>query len=195
MKLREYVEGGRRSGRGLYRVLREAYERVGKGEIRLVDPSPPKTFSGYLSRPAYNLWLYTALALAAATLAVIPLSESHPRVLPARYVLGSIYVLFLPGYSLVEALYPEEGSLSPLERLALSIGLSLAVVPLIGLALNYTPWGIRLKPYVAASSALIVTLLLVAAYRKYQLVKAKNRLGSLEALGGEGGPKGAGGAA
>lgn len=41
-------------------------------------------------------------------------------------------LLFMPGYALVESLYPRGGDeLSPLERLALSIGLSLAVVPLI----------------------------------------------------------------
>lgn len=176
MRLRDYVDSRARSGGSLYRVLREAYERVERGDLRLVDPRPPKTFPGYLARLAYNLWLYTALALTLATLAVIPLSESHPGILPVRYVLGSIYVLFLPGYSLIEALYPGERELSPLERLALSIGLSLAVVPLIGLVLNYTPWGIRLKPYVAASSILIVGLLLAAAYRKYQLLKARQKL-------------------
>lgn len=183
MKLREYVESRTHPRGSLYRVLREVYERVERGELKLIDPSPPKTFAGYLSRPAYNLWLYTALALTVVTLSVIPLSESHPGILPLRYVLGSIYVLFLPGYSLIEALYPGEKELSPLERLALSIGLSLAIVPLIGLVLNYTPWGIRLKPYVAASSMLIVGLLLTAAYRKYQLLKAKLRLAAENAEG------------
>jgi uncharacterized membrane protein len=38
---------------------------------------------------------------------------------------------------LIEALYPRKEDLESLERLTLSIGLSLAVVPLIGLFLNY----------------------------------------------------------
>jgi uncharacterized membrane protein len=82
-------------------------------------------------------------------------------------VLGSILVLFLPGYVLVEALYPRQEELGQLERLALSIGLSLAVVPLIGLTLNYTPWGIRLKPVTITLTAYTLALLAVAAYRRY----------------------------
>ncbi|MEM2179169.1 MAG: DUF1616 domain-containing protein, partial [Candidatus Methanomethylicaceae archaeon] len=85
--------------------------------------------------------------------------------------LGSLFVLFLPGYSLIEALYPREEELSPLERLALSIGLSLAIVPLVGLILNYTPWGIRLDPIITALSFLTLGLLLISSYRKYYLKK------------------------
>jgi len=68
----------------------------------------------------------------------------------------------------VEALYPRGDELTPLERLALSIGLSLAVVPLVGLVLNYTPWGIRLVPVTAALAAVIVPLLAYSAWRKAQ---------------------------
>ena len=40
-------------------------------------------------------------------------------------------MLFLPGYALIEALYPKR-ELDELTRFALSIGLSLALVPLTG---------------------------------------------------------------
>ncbi len=39
-----------------------------------------------------------------------------------------------------------------IERVALSFGLSIAIVPLIGLALNFTPWGIRLVPIMIATT-------------------------------------------
>ncbi|MCC6010753.1 MAG: DUF1616 domain-containing protein, partial [Fervidicoccaceae archaeon] len=86
---------------------------------------------------------------------------------------GSLFVLFLPGYALVEALYPDERELAPLERLALSIGLSLAVVPLIGLLLNYTPWGIRLEPVMASLAVFTLIMLMVASYRKQRLALLK----------------------
>src|SRR5712692_10898639 len=63
---------------------------------------------------------------------------------PVRVVLGLPLVLFFPGYVLIAALYPRRNDLDGIERVALSLGLSLAVVPLIGLVLKYTPWGIRL---------------------------------------------------
>jgi len=56
-----------------------------------------------------------------------------------RIILGLPMVLFFPGYTLISALFPRKDSLSGVERLALSFGLSIAVVPLIGLILNYMP--------------------------------------------------------
>lgn len=44
------------------------------------------------------------------------------------------------------ALFPERNRMEGVERIALSFGLSIAIVPLLGLVLNYTPWGIRLVP-------------------------------------------------
>src|SRR5659263_694396 len=63
-----------------------------------------------------------------------------------RNILGLPLVLFLPGYALIAALFPAKSDLDGIERTALSFGLSIAVVPLMGLGLNYTPWGIRLLP-------------------------------------------------
>ncbi|MEM2628158.1 MAG: DUF1616 domain-containing protein, partial [Ignisphaera sp.] len=84
-----------------------------------------------------------------------------------------IAVLFLPGYVTVEALYPREEDLTPLERLALSIGLSLAIVPLIGLVLNYTPWGIRLTPISMALTLYTTVIAMIASYRKYLELQKK----------------------
>jgi uncharacterized membrane protein len=53
----------------------------------------------------------------------------------------------------------------------LSIGLSLALVPLIGLVLNFTPWGIRFAPIVASLGTFTTVALLAAAMRKYLQVR------------------------
>ncbi|MCC6050331.1 MAG: DUF1616 domain-containing protein, partial [Thermofilum sp.] len=58
-----------------------------------------------------------------------------------------------------------------LERLALSIGLSLALVPLVGLLLNYTPFGIRLYPVLASLSLLTLCLTFIGAWRKLAYAK------------------------
>lgn len=63
-----------------------------------------------------------------------------------RNILVLPLVLFLPGYALIAALFPAKSNLDGIERTALSFGLSIAIVPLMGLGLNYTPWGIRLLP-------------------------------------------------
>jgi uncharacterized membrane protein len=86
-----------------------------------------------------------------------------------RQVLGLVFVLFLPGYAATAALFPENDQIDGIERVALSFGLSIAIVPLIGLALNFTPWGIRLNPILASVSGFIVLASLVGWYRRMRL--------------------------
>lgn len=114
---------------------------------------------------------------------------------PLRVVLGLPFVLFVPGYAFIAALFPEAGdsptttdetpdekepvpdgadggSIDGIERVALSFGLSIAIVPLIGLVLNFTPWGIRLVPIVVALNGFIVVSTVVAARRRWALPPA-----------------------
>ncbi len=88
---------------------------------------------------------------------------------PLRVAFAIPFVIFIPGYSLVAALYPRKDSLDVIERLALSFGTSIAVVPLIGLILNYTPWGIRLTPILLSVTAFIVAACVTAWYRRGRL--------------------------
>jgi len=84
----------------------------------------------------------------------------------ARKGLGLAFVLFFPGYVFITAIFPERKELDNLERLALSFGLSIAIVPLIGLGLNYTPWGIRLIPILVSLTIFNVAFALIAIYRR-----------------------------
>ena len=86
-----------------------------------------------------------------------------------REILGLPLVLFLPGYSLLAALFPAKSDLDGIERIALSFGLSIAVVPLIGLGLNYTPWGIRLLPILICLSVFTFIMCGLAYLRRAKL--------------------------
>lgn len=101
------------------------------------------------------------LGIAVLTIYIPYLNES-----PLRIVFALPVVLFIPGYALIAALFPGNEEIDTLERVALSFGLSIAVVPLIGLALNYTPWGIRLDPIVISLAIFTVLMILVAHYRR-----------------------------
>jgi uncharacterized membrane protein len=72
----------------------------------------------------------------------LPISCAHAGLSETvfRNILGLPLVLFLPGYALIAALFPAKSDLDVLKEQPLSFGLSIAVVPLIGLGLNYTPW-------------------------------------------------------
>jgi uncharacterized membrane protein len=104
---------------------------------------------------------------------------------PVRIIAGLVFVLFIPGYAFIAALFPEAGSgpstdgetvsnpqadgIDGIERTALSFGLSIALVPLVGLVLNFTPWGIRLLPILVSLSGLTLVLTAVAAVRRWAL--------------------------
>lgn len=83
-----------------------------------------------------------------------------------RTILGVLLVLFIPGYSLIAALFPKKKDLDGIERAALSFGLSIAVTPLIGLALNYTPWGIRLDPILVSLTIFTLAMATIAFLRR-----------------------------
>ncbi|MFC2040837.1 DUF1616 domain-containing protein [Chloroflexota bacterium] len=86
-----------------------------------------------------------------------------------RIIIGLPFLLFFPGYTLIAALFPRRDDLGSVERVALSFGLSIAVVPLVGLILNYTPWGIRLYPVLISVATFILTTSILAWYRRRRL--------------------------
>lgn len=166
---------------------------------------------------------------------------------PLRVAFGLVFVLFLPGYAFIAALFPEAGTeraagadatgtadgtndgdatgavgttaddtdaagttadskprpvpgteaaadeatagtdrltdgavelsdrsgIDGIERVALSFGLSIAIVPLIGLVLNFTPWGIRLIPVVTAVAGFTLICVAVAANRRWELPESE----------------------
>ncbi len=89
-----------------------------------------------------------------------------------RIVLGLPLVLFFPGYTLIAALFPRTNELSSIERVALSFGLSITVVPLIGLVLNSTPWGIKLYPVLISLIIFILATSAIAWRRRRKLAEA-----------------------
>ena len=141
----------------------------GRLKLRETDEGVPRGVVGILSSSKSH-WFWAIQVLAAATITAIYVIPGglYPFIY-ARYLLGSIFVLFLPGYSFIKALFPMK-EIGNTERVALSIGSSLALVPLVGLLLNYTPWGIRLTPI--ALSLLVLTLVfsIVAISRQYTKV-------------------------
>ncbi|MCW3130997.1 MAG: DUF1616 domain-containing protein [Methanophagales archaeon] len=111
-----------------------------------------------------------------STLLCIPFVLIPPlnEISPIRIILGLPLVLFLPGYSLIAALFPGKDDLDAIERIALSFGLSIAITPLLGLALNYTPFGIRLSPVLIVLSVFTVSLT-IGAYVRRCMIPGEDR--------------------
>jgi hypothetical protein len=131
--------------------------------IVISEKNPYVSFASYAFSPV-SLWFWGAAS--AALLSVVFVFFSSGLGLYLRYAFGGLLILFLPGFSLIELLYYDK-ELDELTRFALAIGLSLAMVPLVGLVLNYTPLGIRLLPVAFSLSGLTLASLILALKRRH----------------------------
>jgi uncharacterized membrane protein len=89
-----------------------------------------------------------------------------------RAVTGFLFVLFLPGFSLVYALFPHK-ELDTIETLGLSFGLSICVIVLGGVILDKL-WEISLIPVVYSLSLFSIACLLFGAARR-AIIRKKSR--------------------
>ena len=135
----------------------------------------PATLKAYvLLRQAAWYWAVIALAVATTT-TVLTIPNDVYLTVYIRSALGIVFTLFLPGFTLTKVLFPsrvpiktDSKNLDDVERFALSLGMSLVLVIIVGLALNYTPWGIGLIPIVLSLLALTTIFATAAVFREYK---------------------------
>lgn len=122
--------------------------------------------------------IFTFLATGATVFPVINRS-------PLRFVLGLVYVFFVPGYVLVATLFPRtlkpvstdyEDFLGPvdrnftgLERVALSVGLSISVVALLALIIDASPLSLSLTPLLSILGGFTIIGTAIATRRRLRL--------------------------
>jgi len=114
-----------------------------------------------VSKQTQWYWIIIVIEIGLGVLLILP--EIAP-LLWIRYVLGALFVLYIPGYAIVRTLYANK-TLGFIERNVLSVGLSLAVVPIIGFILDFTPWLIGLP---AIFSTLIIVTTAVSTFALYR---------------------------
>jgi len=88
-----------------------------------------------------------------------------------RIVLGLPFIFFIPGYVTLCCLFPAKkiaGGLDNVERIAFSFGLSMAIIPIIGIFLYYSPFGLRIEPILLSLFFIIITIAILALIRWYQ---------------------------
>lgn len=117
------------------------------------------------------------ILLGAAVLAALIAVEEY-LALPAavartlgvvRLVLGLAFVLYAPGYCLTAALFPRADDLDGIERNGLSLGLSVAWVPVLALQLDRLPWGLQLWPIFLGELATVLLFGAAAVWRRERL--------------------------
>jgi hypothetical protein len=147
--------------------------------INLWELMFPETFREYLfSSRALWYWVVVATTLFGYFfILMIPYGALYRGFGTA--VLGILYTVLIPGFSVLKTLFPidvplktSSVTLDSIERLALSIGLSLAVTPLVGIALYYSI-GLNL---VTISVVLLMLSMFLSTYGVLREFQARREL-------------------
>lgn len=139
-------------------------------------------------RPPIDVVVGVLIMVVAVSTSVLP----GVRVPALQAVFGVLFVLFVPGYLFISAVFPRAKSrsttggdssatpttrgiidtreISQLERLMLSCGMSVGLTPVVGL-LVYLVWDFRLVPILVGLGTFSVCLALVASYRRSALAE------------------------
>lgn len=129
--------------------------------------TPSKLMSYLLSYHSFWYWLLLGLTIV-TTIIVFTIKENTLPLIYLRYISGLLFTLFLPGYSLIKLLFQEK-ILDITETTALSIGMSLAILPTTGLILNYTPWGITTISITLSLLTLTIIFATAAILREHKI--------------------------
>lgn len=113
----------------------------------------------------FHFAAYRDLLLVTSVAALVPVFVQLPLPL-LRLPLGLVLVLFAPGYVLQAVLFARPADLDPPARIGASVGLSVALLPLMAIVLDHLPWGITLGPIVGVLATWTVLMALIAAVRR-----------------------------
>ncbi|MDQ3853331.1 MAG: DUF1616 domain-containing protein, partial [Thermoproteota archaeon] len=111
-----------------------------------------------------SLWLTIA-----ATCLIIALVFLLPNIEPWSYmrmITGAVFVLFIPGNALVQLLFAHR-NMEQTEQMVLSVGLSIALICIIGLMLKYILSALTVESAVISIGMLSITISAVANYRHF----------------------------
>jgi len=123
-----------------------------------------------LKRPLVDIIISILLSVALISIAMGKIDSS------IRLILGLPFLLFIPGYLLNFALFPlrkDKKDINNFERFAISIALSLAIVPIIGLVLNLTEEGLKLDNILISILLFNIVIGLMALVRWYRTPHTK----------------------
>jgi len=98
----------------------------------------------------------------------------YPVFMPLRWVISLIFSLVLPGYCLLEALFPPN-EIDLVVKACLSVILSFCLLALVGLALNYLFGDISLLNLLFFISFEIISLATLGGLRHSRILKSTKK--------------------
>lgn len=136
---------------------------------------PPRftSFGGFLTNPYWNTSMFVVIVVSVSEILLYFLVKGFPWSL-LKIIPGVLLVFYLPGHSLLRVLLNNELE-EPLERVVLEIAVSIVMVLLVGLAINFLGLGLFSAPAVASTVVLNVLLAIWASYEDFSAAWLKGQ--------------------
>ena len=112
---------------------------------------------------------YADLLILNSVTILLIISNVFLHLTAVRVILALPVILFIPGYAALAALFPLRGQIDGIERVAVSSILSVIIVTLGSLVLNFTPWGISQYSVLTVLTAVTFSTSSVAWLRRSRL--------------------------
>ena len=141
-----------------------------EGVIEFSEPKGHGSILEFIGSPKSAWFLWSLVIVETTLLLVLTLPTTNSVLEPIlflRYLFGSVLVLFLPGYAMIQALYPYGSPFGDLAKFALSFGVSLALGVVVGLGLGLSPLGLDARSVSVSLALCTLTFLLIGFKRKY----------------------------
>jgi uncharacterized membrane protein len=127
-------------------------------------------------RSRHAVWFWAVVAIVTVTMISISIPDGHYPANYVRVVLTLSFILGLPGFVLLKLLFPLERNIKPLlqtssllNRLFLSVVLSMIISPSVGLILHFSPWGLELVPLLLSLACLTIVFATIGLLRSFLL--------------------------
>ncbi|TFF83929.1 DUF1616 domain-containing protein [Candidatus Heimdallarchaeota archaeon] len=166
-------------------VLREQ-ERSDELTLREPEPTPitlPLTLKAYFFEKnffALEFWIVLSVILLTTILVFIDVQEGFFFYL--RYIIVSFFMLIITGWTFTSALFPElDGKLRLIERAATAIGMSIVIIILDGLFLNYT-FGFTVPAIGISLIIITIANLVIAIILRFRKAKINNNIQEQEII-------------
>lgn len=127
--------------------------------------------------PTFHRWTADLVAISGLSLFAAVVVREGGLGVPGLRLVALPVLLFAPGYALISLLFPEDPdahrgdapSLGLVERFGLAVALSVGIVPMIALGLNFTSYGVRAVPVAAGVAAFVLACSLLALFVRSRL--------------------------
>ena len=151
-------------------IKRMAHE----GSIKLARPDySHETLIDYFLTPTLSDWFWVSCLITVLTVLFLRFAPNLSSLVILRWALGSIFVLYLPGYALMRFLLPNRSEMDATEKYTLNVVASFTVTALLGVFLEFAEVGLTLLSVTTSVAVFALFFITVAAIRDHQQLRTR----------------------